>query len=176
MHIPDSIRQGLGKIPDGDLAIVLHEGQVHVLFKVPYAAFQVLKLPPAIRHFLFLAPMPTAPIVGWFFDLQDDSDGPFQLNAFFNIRDSIQSEILAQLPHQSSVPFHIIDGEVLVVAGTVTMRTPFNASQIYAGAISSESKIVSGYDYMVAKARFEAEYPIKMIARWWPSRTRNELM
>ena len=168
MHIPDPIRQSFEKIATGDLAVAIHEGQVHVIFKVPHAAFQVLKLPSQIRHFLYLAPMPTAPIVGWFFDLQDDLDSPVQLNALFNIRDAIQSEILAQLPYQSSVPFHIVDGECLAVAGTVTMRTPFNASQIYASALSGASKIQSGYDYRVAKQGFEKEYPLHLISQWCP--------
>lgn len=169
MHIPDPIRQGLGQIRDGDLAIVLHEGQVHVIFKVPFAAFQVLKLPPQIRHFLFLAPMPTAPIIGWFFEIQDDPENPVRLNALFNVRDPIQGEILVQLPHQTGMPFHLVDGETTTIAGSTPIRPPFNAAKIYAGALSFATQIGAGYNYDAAKARFEADYPIDKVATWLPS-------
>lgn len=165
--LPDPIRSALRTIENGSLAVVVHEGQVHVLFKAPGAALRCLRFPPPLRHFLFYAPMPTAPVVGWFFEIQDED--PLRLTALFNVQDPMHREILAQLPYQREVPFHIVEGEKLTLADSTRIYPPFNASRIYAGALACAAGIGSDrYDYDAARARFETDYPKEKVATWLP--------
>jgi len=165
--LPAPFRSALQTIEYGKLAVIGYEGQIHALFKTPQEAIRVVSRPPRIRHFLFLAPMPTAPVVGWFFEIQDED--PIQVNAFFNVEDPIQEAILAQLA-ETEVHFHIVDGDSLTIADSARIPSPFNASKIHAGALSFAAKIALGrYDYDSARAKFEVDYSLEKIATWLPT-------
>ncbi len=168
MHIlPDFLRQGLENVPNGDLIVANDEGRIHLLLKLPAAAFKLLPLPPRISTFLFLAPMPTAPVVGWYIEIADEE--PLCFNVVLNVNDPTQNEILANLPEQIEVPFHIINGETLELAGTTVIATPFNARKIYDGALSCAGRITADqYDFTAAKKQFERDYPVNRIASWRP--------
>lgn len=165
--LPNFLRQGLENIPNGDLIVANDDGRIHLLLKLPSAALKLLPLPPRILTFLFFAPMPTAPVVGWYLEIADED--PLRFNVALNVNDPIQNEILAIFPEQPNVPFYIINGETLELVGTTTVATPFNARKIYHGALSCAGRIAANqYDFKAAKTQFEVDYPIDRIASWRP--------
>ena len=169
MILPDSIQAAVRKTGYGELAVINEEGQIHVILKVPRAAGQLLHTSPGVRQLLFLAPTPAAPVVGWFFEIRDPED-PLCLVAYFDVRDPVHNEILAQLPHQEGVLFHCIDGEPLKSFASARINAPFNAARIYAQAVCHANEVaVGGYDFDTARTCFQAEYtPDKIAARLPP--------
>ncbi|MFY9269413.1 MAG: hypothetical protein WAO55_06660 [Candidatus Manganitrophaceae bacterium] len=167
MILSPSLKALLQQLHDGVLTTTCDHGQVHLLVKLPHPAIPFLEQPLQIRHFLFLAPMPTAPIVGWFFEIRDDPEIPLRLDLSFNIRDPTQENILTQLPYQTRVLFHFVDGETLTVAATVRLDPPSNAARIYAQAIYRAAKTDKNrYDFKAAQEAFRKQYPLDQIATW----------
>lgn len=165
MFFPDSVQVAVRKTGCGELAVFNEGGQIHLILKVPEAAVHLLPASPHVRHFFFLAPMPEAPVVGWFFEIQDED--PIRLITYFDVHNPVHNEILGQLPHQKRVLFHFVAGEILAIVATVRIEVPFNAARIYAQAVCHAIGIEwSQYNFDRAKAHFQSENSLDQIAVW----------
>lgn len=167
----DSLRSVLRQVDYGALITTDDQSQVHVFVKLPHQAIRFLTGPLPIRHFLFLFPMPTAPVIGWFFEIVDDAQDPLRLATYFNVLDPVQARNLLRLVHQTVVPLHCVDGEELSVVATKGISPPPETIEVFQEAVAYVARIrANQYDFDRAKAAFQAAHSLGEIATWQPPR------
>lgn len=167
----DSLKPVLRRADYGALTAADDRGQLHVFIKLPHQAVRFLAEPLPIRHFLFLFPMPTAPVIGWFFEIVDNTQDPFRVVTYFNILQPVQARNLVWLAHQAVVPLHCVDGGELSVVATKRISSPPETIEVFQEAVASIDRIrTNQYDFDRAKAAFVTEHPLAEIATWRPHR------
>jgi hypothetical protein len=167
----DSLKPVLRQADCGALTAADDRGQLHVFIKLPHPAVRFLPEPLPIRHFLFLFPMPTAPVIGWFFEIVDNTQDPFRLATYFNILAPVQARNLVWLAHQRVVPLHCVDEGELSIVATKRISSPPETIEVFQEAVANTAKIrVNQYDFDRAKAAFVAAHPLDEIATWRPHR------
>lgn len=167
----DFLKPVLRQTESGALTAADDRGQLHVFIKLPHQAVRFLAEPLLIRNFLFLFPMPTAPVIGWFFEIVDNTQDPFRVAAYFNILEPIQARNLVWLAHQAVVPLHCVDEGELSVVATKRISSPPETIEVFQEAVAYIDRIrTNQYDFDRAKAVFVAEHPLDEIATWRPYR------
>jgi hypothetical protein len=155
----------------GVLTAADDRGQLHVFIKLPHQAVRFLSEPLPIRHFLFLFPMPTAPVIGWFFEIADDAQDPFRVATYFNILEPVQARNLVWLAHQTVVPLHCVDGGELSVVATKRISSPPETIEVFQEAVAYIERVkATQYDFDRAKAAFMTAHSLDEIATWRPHR------
>jgi hypothetical protein len=168
--LPESLKAILRRIDYGALTAADAGCAVHVFIKLPHYATKLLDGPLPIRHFLFVYAMPTAPIVGWFFEIRDNPEDPLQVDTYFNVLDPVQARDLERLALQKVVPLHFVDGEDLTIVATKGITPPPDIVEVYAKARNLAFMIPEErYDFDQAKAEFQAAHSLDEIAKWQPS-------
>ena len=163
----DSLKPILRQVDYGALTAADDRGRVHVFIKLPHQAVQFLEGPLPIRHFLFLFPMPTAPVIGWFFEIVDDAQDPFRVTAYFNILEPVQARTLLRLAHQTVVPLHCVDGEELSVVAAKGILPPPETIEVFQEAVAYVERVrANRYDFDRARAAFQAAHSLAEIATW----------
>lgn len=164
--LPDSLKVILRRADYGALTAADDQGRVHVFVKLPHQAVQFLDGPLPIRHFLFVYAMPTAPVVGWFFEIRDNPQDPLRVDTYFNVLDQVQARDLEWLAHQKIVPMHYVDGHDLTVIATKGIAPPPDIVEAFVKAVDHAVRIPEGqYDFDRAKAEFQAAHSLDEIAR-----------
>ncbi|MBI3995504.1 MAG: hypothetical protein HY349_05970, partial [Nitrospirae bacterium] len=157
----DSLKPVLHQADYGALTAADDRGQLHVFIKLPHQAVRFLAETPAIRHFLFLFPMPTAPVIGWFFEIMDNTQDPFRVAAYFNILEPAQARSLVWLAHQRVIPLHCVDGGELSIVATKRISSPPEAIEVFQEAAAYIERIkATQYDFSRAKTAFQAAHPL----------------
>ncbi len=165
--VPDSLKTVLQQTDVDALTAANEQGRVHVFIKLPHEAIRLIKGPLLIRHFLFLVPMPTAPVAGWFFEILVNPHPSFRMNTYFNIWDRDQARDFKQLAHQRIVPLYFLDGDDLSIVATKNILPPPDAERVFQEALICAERISSGRcDFDRAKADFQREYSLDEIAGW----------
>jgi hypothetical protein len=142
-------------------------GRIHVFLKLPLQAVSSLKSPVPLRHFLFMAPMPTAPVLGWFFETHVHSCEPVRAIIYFNVAFKTHMDDLKQLKHQDLVETHFIQEERLEVIAVQQIQTPLNLAKLLEAALIHATEIPKGqYDWHSARSEFQNLYPHKEISNW----------
>jgi hypothetical protein len=150
-------------------------GQLHVFIKLPHQAVRFLSEPLTIRHFLFLFLMPTAPVIGWFFEIVDNTQDPFRLAAYFNILEPVQTRNLVWLAHQKVVPLHCVDEGELSVVATKRISSPPETIEVFREAVAYIERIKTNrYDFNRAKSAFVTGHSLDEIATWRPHQPSTE--
>ncbi|MBI3610772.1 MAG: hypothetical protein HY204_08740 [Nitrospirae bacterium] len=167
----ESLKPVLRQADYGVLAAADERGRVHVFIKLPHQAVQFIEEPLPIRHFLFVFPMPTAPVVGWFFEIADDTQEPLRIAAYLNVLDPVQARNLLRLIHQKVVPLHYVDGDGPSIVSTKGISPPPDVIEIFQEAVAYVGRVrLNRYDFGRAKAAFVTEHPLAEIATWRPYR------
>ncbi|MBI3812680.1 MAG: hypothetical protein HY283_10855 [Nitrospirae bacterium] len=167
----DSLKPVLCRLDYGALTAADDRGQLHVFVKLPHPAVRFIADPLPIRHFLFLFPMPTAPVIGWFFEVVDNTQDPFRVVTYFNILEPVQARNLVWLAYQTVVPLHYVDGGELSVVATKRISSPPETIEVFQEAVANTARIrVNQYDFDRAMAAFEAAHSLAEIATWRPRR------
>ena len=167
----DSLKPVLHEADYGALTAADDRGQLHVFIKLPHQAVRFLAETLLIRHFLFLFPMPTAPVIGWFFEIMDNTQDPFRVATYFNILAPVQARNLMWLAHQKVVPLHCVaEGDLSVVA-TRRISSPPETIEVFQEAVAYIERIKTPqYDFGRAKTAFQAAHPLDEVATWRPRR------
>jgi len=167
----DFLKPVLSQTESGALTAADDRGQLHVFIKLPHQAVRFLAEPLPIRDFLFLFPMPTAPVIGWFFEIVDNTQDPFRVAAYFNILEPVQARNLVWLAHQTVVPLHCVDEGELSVVATKRISSPPETIEVFQEAVAYIGRVrTNQYDFDRAKAAFEAAHSLAEIATWRPHR------
>ena len=167
--LPPALKGILQHASDGALTASDTEGQIYVVIKLPAQAVPSPQESVSLRHFLFVAPMPTAAVIGWFFEITDSHHKPFRTNAFFNIAAWDQLRHLQQLRHQERAQVYFVDGKVLEVIFTKQIRPPFNTAKLLEAALIHASEIsLKQYNWSRAQEDFQRLYSLDEIATWQP--------
>lgn len=163
----DSLKPVLCRVDYGTLTAADDRGQLHVFIKLPHQAVRFLEEPLSIRHFLFLFPMPTAPVIGWFFEIVDNTQDPFRVVTYFNILEPVQARNLVWLAHQRMVPLHCVDEGELSVVATKRILSPPETIEVFQEAVAYIGRVrTNQYDFDRAKAAFVAAHSPAGIATW----------
>ncbi|MBI3597772.1 MAG: hypothetical protein HY203_11545 [Nitrospirae bacterium] len=163
----DSLKPILHQAEYGASTAVDDQGRVHVFIKLPHQAVHFLEESLPIHHFLFFFPMPTAPIIGWFFEIVDNSQDPLRVAAYFNVLEPAEARSLVWLAHQRVVPLHCVDGGELSIIATKRMSSPPETIEVFEKAVAYVEGIQSNrYDFDRAKAAFQAVHSLAEIATW----------
>ena len=167
----DSLKSTLRQLDYGALTAADDQGRVHVFVKLPHPAVQFLEGPLPIRDFLFIFPMPTAPVIGWLFEIVDNMQDPFRVCTYLDVLDPVQARILLRLVHQTVVPLHFVDGDGLSVVATKGISPPPDIVEVFQEAVAYIGRIrANQYDFDRAKAAFHAAHSLAEIATWRPHR------
>ena len=168
--IPDSLKAALRHSDNGALTIADDRGQAHVLIKLPQQEIRLLGGPLPIIHFMFMFPMPTAPVVGWIIEIMDSPQNPLRIGTYFNILDPGQARNLKAIARQRVVPLHFVHGDCLSIVTTKRIMPPRDIAKVFLEAVAYAGTIPPGkYDFKVAKVTFRAKYSLSDIMKWWLS-------
>ena len=86
--------------------------KVQVLVKVPREQLWLIADPLPVFDFMIVKPMPTAPVVEWFFDVGHSSSS-ISFTVRLDVRGQLQQEALRQLPRQTTVTLRFIEADNL---------------------------------------------------------------
>jgi hypothetical protein len=153
-------------------AIIASDAQnrtsVYIKLSAPLAPS--LKSPLPLRHFFFMAPMPTAPILGWFFEIRNLSEKPRRAVVYINIASRSQFEELEEMKRRNHVEVNFVSEENFQIALTQSLEPPVNMPQMIKAAVTHATEIQKGkYDWFSAWAEFHRLYPPDVISTWGPS-------
>lgn len=173
--LPESLKAILYKINCGALTAADENGVVHVFVKAPHQEVKLLKGDLLLRHFLFLCEMPTAPVVGWFFEILDNPQDPLRVDNYFNVCNPLHAKDMERLACQDFIPVHFVDEQDISIVATKRISPPNDIIDVYMKAINLAFFISEGvYDFDKAKAAFQAEHSLDEIATWQPSPWENK--
>lgn len=154
-------------------AIIASDAQTQfgVFIKLPAQTVPSLTFPLRLRHFFFMAPMPTAPILGWFFEIRRPTQEPFRAVICFNVASRTQHDELGGLKRQDRVVVHFVEEKHFEMIASQSIEPPLHMTQVMKAAVNHATEIRKGqYDWFSAWAEFHTLYPLEVISTWEPPR------
>jgi hypothetical protein len=163
--LPNSLMTIVRRMNNGAHTAVDDNNQVHVFVKLtPKAAAYFGELSQICQR-VFVYPMPTAPLVCWFFESQRNNRKPLQQDMYFNVCNSAQAGELEQLARQTNVGFHLVEDRAFEVLTKTEIKSPSNIKRV----LSVARNCVNGvhkeeFDFDAAERAFRGEHSPANIA------------
>ncbi len=173
--LTESLKSILSQMGYDPLTWADDQDTVHVIIKLPHNVALHLIRPLSIRHDLFYVSMPTAPVVGWFFEIRGIQENPVRRCVWFNVQDVGMARNLESICLQESVAVHFVDGRDLTTVATKGIFRPqkvtvaCHEARAYAAKIPAER-----YDFNWARAEFQEKHSPDEIAGWLLSSCESE--
>ena len=114
-----------------------------------------------------MAPIPTAPVLGWFFEVYIHPNEPARAIIYFNVASRTHLSDLKRLKHQDLIETHFVEEGRLEVIAVQQIQPPFNLAKLLEAALIHATEIPKGqYDWHLAQFEFQKLYPLKEISTW----------